>query len=1232
MSFTEQQLCAIHADIGNVLVSAAAGSGKTRVLVERIMQEIMREDNPIDIDRILIVTFTRNAASELKNRIANAIEDALAADPDNERLQLQARNVHFAKISTIDSFCQSVVRRFFHKADIDPSFRLLDDSEGALIKEHSMNEVLTAAYDEADPVFLQLVDAYGGGAGDEDLVKLIKNVAGKCESSPMPDQWLTEMLAKFETSVNSEESLFLREIVADLRKRVASVLEVVKGYADRCGEEYMPAMYEPAFRSDEASLRAILETANDTEFLRLLSAGVEWQTLSSKRGTDVDPEWKAVFLDARGRYKKTVEKLAKDAGRFSEEVFAHERDCVPLLRCLCKLVKAYRDTCFAKQKEANAYDFSAIAHIALEILIDANGVPTEEAEMMSREFEEIMIDEYQDSNMLQEKLLTAVSREINGRSNLFMVGDVKQSIYKFRQACPELFLGKCDLFAEDPSAGQRIDLQMNFRSNRAVIDSVNDVFVRLMHREVGGIDYDERAKLYYGGRFDGTAEEGTDYTSEIMLVHAEEEPVAEECTMIAHRIRELTNPETGLIVGGADHPHRATYGDIAVLVRAKEAITGTLLRTLRKAGIPVTVADAKGYYEAPEVDIVVSMLRLLDNPFQEIPMATVLTSPVFGFTADHLAMLRLAGKRTEEGRKLPYTYTVLRQIAGDASADASLRKRCEDFLAIYDSLHRHSAYLDAAELMEEFLAATKLYEYCCAIPYGETAVKNLEQLIIKARTYQTQATGNLRDFIDYVENIKKWELPVNDVSGGGVIDSVHLMTVHASKGMEFPIVFLADAGHQYNTQDFKNSMMLHEELGFGPTLFFPKERLRYGSVAADAIRRRLQRDLYGEELRLLYVAMTRAKEKLIVTGKLGKRDKLSSLLPAGFFVTGKDKVPYGEMMRDTQCFLRLTLGAVLKDCPESTVMKLFAAERGGEEAVAETAHWRFVLKNPEEPLTRPAAIAPKAGSEEYDGQFRELAEYRDFRYAERSADMPVKVSVSYLKKLAYLEKEAAEEARERGDGSATVVAESEGRFAMTTPGEADVPKPSFAKEAPSEETSSGADYGTLCHRVLQLHDYSLPVTAESCQEEWEAMAAKRQIQPADIATLPVAKFIAFFESELGERMKRAALGGRLYREKPFVMTVPAKSVRSDYPEGETILLQGVIDAYFAEDDGVVLVDYKTDRVDAVGGEEELRRRYEKQLELYADAIERGSGLHVKERIIYSFSLNKSISIGYNNGQ
>ncbi len=1231
MSFTEQQLCAIRAEVGNVLVSAAAGSGKTRVLVERIMQAMLREENPVDIDRILIVTFTRNAAGELRNRIAEKIEKALEEDPDNERLQQQARNVHFAKISTIDSFCQSVVRRFFHKADIDPSFRLLDDSEGALIKEHSMDEVLSAAYEEADPVFLQLVDAYGGGAGDEDLVKLIKSVAGKCESSPMPDAWLSEMLAKFETSVSSKESLFLSEIAADLRKRVLSVVTVAKGYADRCGEEYMPQMYETAFRSDEEALRAIAEEKNNREFLRRLSEGVAWQTLSSKRNTDVDPEWKAVFSEARTRYKKTVEKLAKDAGRLSDEVFWHERECVPLLRCLCGLVKAYRDTCFAKQKEANAYDFSAIAHIALEILIDENGVPTEEARMMSREFEEIMIDEYQDSNMLQEKLLTAVSREINGRSNLFMVGDVKQSIYKFRQACPELFLGKCDLFAEDPSAGRRIDLQMNFRSNRAVIDSVNDVFERLMHKEVGGIDYDERAKLYYGGLFDGTAEEGPDYASELLLVHGAEEPVAEECTMIAHRIRELTDPDTGLIVGGKDHPHRATYGDVAVLVRAKETITGTLLRTLRKAGIPVTVADAKGYYEAPEVDVVISMLRLVDNPFQEIPMMTVLTSPVFGFTADHLAMLRLSGKRTEE-RKLPYTYTVLRQIAGDEDADAELRKRCTDFLAVYDSLHRHSAYLDAAELMEEFLTATKLYEYCCAMPYGETAVKNLEQLIVKARTYRTQATGNLRDFIDYVENIKKWELPVNDVSGGGVANSVRLMTVHASKGMEFPIVFLADSGHQYNMQDLKNTMMLHEELGFGPTLFFPKERLRYGSVAADAIRRRLQRDLYGEELRLLYVAMTRAVDKLIVTGRLGKRDKLSSLLSEGFFVTGEKKLPYGDMMRDSQCFLRLTLGAVLKDCPESAVMKLCTAERDGEEAVAETAHWRFMLKNPQPALTRPATVAPAADSEEFDGQFRELAEYRAFRYAERSADMPVKVSVSYLKKLAYLEREASEEARERGDGNATVVAETEGRFTMTTPGEADVPKPSFAKETPSEETGSGADYGTLCHRVLQLHDYTIPVTAESCIAEWEAMAAKRQIMPADIATLPVTKFVAFFVSELGERMKRAALAGKLYREKPFVMTVPAKSVRSDYPEGETILLQGVIDAYFAEDDGVVLVDYKTDRVDAQGGEEELKRRYEKQLELYADAIERGSGLRVKERIIYSFSLNKSITIGYNNEQ
>ena len=386
-------------------------------------------------------------------------------------------------------------------------------------------------------------------------------------------------------------------------------------------------------------------------------------------------------------------------------------------------------------------------------------------------------------------------------------------------------------------------------------------------------------------------------------------------------------------------------------------------------------------------------------------MSVVLTSPAFGYTADDLAKLRLSARKNAEERRLPYTYTTLRKVAAEG-ADPALSGRAKTFLSVYDRLKKHAAYTDAAELIEEYLNLTKLREYCAAMPGGETAVRNLTQLLSRARAYQASATGNLRAFLDYVENIKKWEIPVNDVSGDAGTNSVRLMTIHASKGMEFPIVILADTSHSFNTMDLQSTMVLHEELGFGPTLFFPKDHLKYGTLAGDAIRNRLQRDLYGEELRLLYVAMTRAEDKLIVTGRLGKKEKLSSQFSVGFHIDrDADRLPYAFVMRDPQSFLRLMLNAVLADVPEAVVARLCESAKNADEDTADTADWHFAIVNPADPLLQTAKVTEQAEDSDWDARKQELTEYREFAYAARRADMPVKISVSYLKKLAYLEKE-----------------------------------------------------------------------------------------------------------------------------------------------------------------------------------------------------------------------------------
>ncbi len=1272
MSFTEQQIQAMEAGVGNVLVSAAAGSGKTRVVIERILRAVMRRENPVDIDRMLIVTFTRNAANELRTRIADAMEKALWDDPDNERLQKQARNAQFAKISTIDSFCQTVVRRYFHKADLDPSFRLLDESEGKALQERALNSVLEKAYETADPEFLSLAAAYGGKTGDSELVERINELAAKCDSDPFPEDWLTDKLALYE-SASEDGGLFLAEIVENRRAILSAWVRKAERVADACGEPGMPGVYEETLRNDLSVAERVLAAATPQEYLAEVLRMPEWQRLSTKK-CDCDPEQKDIVKTIRDGLKAAFKTAADEAAGLAAGTAELQQRCIPQLRCLCGLVREYRREYRALQKEANAYDFSAIAHIALTILLDENRRPTAEAVAMSREFEEIMIDEYQDSNLLQEYLLGAVTHMVDGKPNLFMVGDSKQSIYKFRQARPELFLGKCADFTADPSHGTRIDLQMNFRSNEAVISSVNRVCGRMMQAQVGGIDYDERAQLYYGGGYDTTGECGNPaYRSEYLLIGAAEDAVSAECNAIAKKIAELTDPVTGLTVG-KENPHIATYGDIAVLTRSKSAVATRLIGTLRKAGIPVISSDSKGYYDIPEVDAVISMLRLLDNPLQEIPMVTVLTSPVFAFSADELAALRLRAKAQADSGKAPYFYTVMRQLAegsdypaeeageqatgGDRTdafpkdtADGVLREKCIRFFEVYDRLRKHTAYLSAAELIEEFFAATRFCELCAAMPGGDTASDNLNQLLVKARNTQATMTGNLRDFLGCVDSVRKWKLTVTDDSSADSTGAVQWMTIHGSKGLEYPIVILADTARAFNTSDTKRELILHDDLGFGPQVYFTEERLKYPTTAKQAIAQKLLRELYGEELRLLYVAMTRAKEKLIVTGssRSSARSKFRTPFLKDYFYSG-EKLSYAELMRGTQNYQYLLLAAVFRDLPEQTVLHLCDAADEGEEALAQTDVWDVrVVKESAALVTGENSPKEDAALPDLSGRIAALREASEYRYAGRNADLPVKLSVSYLKKVAYLEKEAEAEARERADGtryltedwnsqenaeiSKAVRQNEEARSAEKqsidgqSAGKSTEGKP--ADSACASADNGGADYGTLVHRVLQLHDYRIPCTVAACREELETMAGRRQIAPEDVGKLAPERFTAFYESPLGQRMKCAAESGRLRRERPFVMTIPATMYDANASSEETILLQGVIDAYFEENDGIVLVDYKTDRVPEDGGEAVLLRRYEKQLELYADAITRACGIRVKEKIIYSFALNKSIPIGYN---
>jgi helicase-exonuclease AddAB, AddA subunit, Firmicutes type len=1262
MKPTEQQLRVMNDPIGNLLVSAAAGSGKTTVLVERIMKMISSEDNPVDIDEILIVTFTRNAAAEMRNKIENAIEKALEENPNDERMQRQARNIHFAKISTIDSFCQAVVRRYCHMLDIDPGFRMAENSESEALLTEAIGEVLEKAYDSDSTAFRDLTERYGGRFGDRKLEDILRNLIKKCDSNPFPEEWLEEKLGFFTETQDPFTCAYAKDLFVDFKSRIGDMYGLLTAFLPRFAEPGMPTHMQRAMLADAE----IIADLNRAESLRELAAYItsmpSWPRATKKKTDEGDDDKKELCDKIRTRYKNEIGAIAKTIGMLDNGILRMQEECGPSLSALCDLAKRVRARFTEKQNEIGAYDFSTMSHLALRILLDENRDPSQAAIQIRKEFAEIMIDEYQDSNMLQEYILNAVTRKFDGLPNLFMVGDVKQSIYRFRKARPELFIGKCDDFVTDSDEvraaakaggeqpkGYRIDLQKNFRSRRQVVDSVNEIFRQVMHRNVGDVEYDSRAELVYGEAYDAYLWNDEDYRSELLIAADAGSGAAGEAEMIVSRIEQLTDPEKGLRIRekGNEEGRIAQYRDVVILTRSRSELYNEVIRSLQRHGIPACSASADGYYESFEVSLVVSLLRVIDNPFDEIPLAEVLMSPVIGFSADDLGRIAVAARKSVERRKSEYTQTVIRAVAEDPARYpklASLHGRCSSWIELYDRLKRHAAYVSAAEIIEEFVRLTGLTEYCSALPDGEVRRRNLRILFAKAEQYHTTLSGNFRDFLTYLDNSITYDKGLNDDMGGQAgPNAVRLMTIHASKGLEFPIVFLADTMRQMNMLDFRGDLLIHDDLGFGPTVMYPKARLKTDSLAKKVIIRRGTRELVGEELRLLYVAMTRAEEKLIVTGHLPSADAIGDCL--GSLFRYNRRICYADLVGNDPRYLPIILRAVMASCDEQEVEKFYNDGEIPEVYTANIGAWTLDIKpvkldtenecvedadaemNVEEKGSG-ADTAADVDETLCTRYTEELRRYREYQYPYTAQSVPVKVSVSALKKQAYLEKEAEEDAREKAEGIVSMAPEH-----LLQPPKETEPVPSFAAVSDGkDDVSAATEFGTLCHRVLQLHDYTLPNTEEAFRGELALMCERRQIDEAEAGRLAPKRFLSFYESELGARMREAYIKGTLERERSFIMARPASEIYPDAHTEEPVLIQGEIDAFFEEDGGIVIVDYKTDRVDAENGEKELRKRYEKQLQLYADAVARGTGKKIREVIIYSFALNKCIGIEYNNAR
>ena len=1199
----------------NILVSAAAGSGKTAVLVERIIQRITDEREPVDVDRMLIVTYTEAAASEMKERIAAAIEKQLEQRPGDARLEQQAALIHTAPITTIHSFCLSVIRDHFHVIGIDPGFRIVEEGELKLLKQDVLDELLEECYEKGDEEFLEFTEKFGRGKNDRRIEELILKLYEFSCSYPCPGKWLDSCVMAYK-SEDMLSSGFVKNAELRVRRRGKDIGGILDRALKICEEPDGPYMYADMIESDRKYLDRIIK-AEDFEAMYDAVNGFAWKRLSTKRDETVSPEKKEEVKKLRKQAKKLVEGLQAAYFYAPWQVWAEDmRDASGSMATLSGLVKQFSKLLGEKKRSRNMIDFNDMEHFALSILTeekDGHTAPSRVAEEYQERFEEVMIDEYQDSNLVQEAILTSVSRMEKGQNNIFMVGDVKQSIYRFRLSRPELFMEKYDTYTLEDSACQRVDLHKNFRSRPEVLDSANYLFEQIMQRGFGGIEYDENAALYPGADFPEKPEDtdsGFSYRTELLLMDKKEAAVrtAEgggdakkaEARMIARRIRELT--DSGMVYDRAEGTcRRVRYRDIVILTRSIKGWAESFSSVLAEEGIPAYSVSREGYFETYEVSVLMDYLRILDNARQDLPLAAVLTSPFGGLDVQELARIRLAFP------ELPFYEAYVRYAETEdlPEEEGKTREKLESFYGQIAYFRRKVPYTPIHELLAEIIDRTGYGTYISAMPGGAQRQANVEMLVEKAAAFEGTSYKGLFNFIRYIEQLRKYDV---DYGEAGILDeqadTVRIMSIHKSKGLEFPIVFAAGMGKAFNMQDVRGSVILHPEQGAGLDVVDLEQRTKAPTFLKKMIQEEAALESLAEEMRVLYVAVTRAKEKMILTGVCDVSENLEEKIREA--ENGENRAEEegrpGQMelyrLEEAKTCLDWIIPAVFsgkdgrirRDCPVE--VRLFTAEDLQCEKEAE--HTADVLARD----TLEHWDCTRRHAPEYAERLKSQMEY--VYPWEAEGQMKLKFTVSELKKRTSLQEEAGEEMYQEPEVVPLI--------------------PRFLTE---EETLTGASRGSAYHKLLELLDftenYDDGLLAQVIREN--KAAGKLTGEMADC--IRTGDILHFLNCESGRRMARAAAQGKLYREQPFVLGVPSEEIYPEDRSGETILVQGIIDVYFEEPDGLVVLDYKTDQVRAA---DELKEKYHAQLDYYAQALEQLTEKHVKEKIIYSFTLRKEIAV------
>lgn len=1211
MAWTNEQQAAIDSRGQTLLLSAAAGSGKTAVLVERIIRRLLDKEYPIDITELLVVTFTKAAAAEMRDRIGTALMKALSETKD-PRVERQLALLPSAQISTLHAFCQHIIRKYFYTIDLDPAFSIAGEEELNLLRRQVLEDVFLSYYedDEKASILYPLADMFGSDRGDDILMDTVSRMYTYARSLAWPEHWLKEAARAYDVAPDAviDDMVWAGPIKDAVRRILEEDARLYDGvlYHLRQREAFAPAC--DTFVAEQAALRQAAQARSWNDLSRFVRA-IDFPRLKSLRKLSDDD--KAVWE----RCKKVRDDVKKDviktlqAVYFSatpEEWLDGMRAMKPIMDGLVTLTLDFAKAYGAAKKEKGWIDFSDLEHFCLQILLapDASPehpVPSAAAEELRSQYEEVFIDEYQDTNGVQE----LITRLVSGEDNRFMVGDIKQSIYRFRLADPTLFLEKYQSFSRDEKAVQRcIDLGRNFRSVPIVLDAVNAVFSRAMTAEAAGMDYGEREKLYAGRQSpDDERWIGGPVEVDIVPTPSDEEDddgstaFEKECRFIAGRIGELL--ASGRMAARKDGTlEPLSYRHIVVLLRSMAGKADVLIQALQEGGIPSYAEQSGGYFAAVEVQVMLALLRCIDNPEQDLAMAAVLRSPLVGLDETALAGVRLAGDGT--------LWQNLPAFVASLPDGVDEKEDLQQFMAAFDSWRTYSRRHGVAELLQRLYDDTAYVDFVGAMPGGDVRQANLKALYDRARQYEEAGFRGLFRYLQLMDKMKEDGL---DLAPAKVVsekeDVVRIMSIHKSKGLEFPVVFVADMGKAFNRRDTQDQILFHNRLGIGLKQYDPEWRMSYPTLIWSGIAAQLRWEGTAEEERILYVAMTRARDQLILTGHSSHIDRdwqrwTSRLNPA-----------------QAKSYFDWVMPAAL--APFGAKADADYARPG---AAWQDAVWQV----------RIAKAVPAGTVEEgaYDGEPRLealrrgdltgtpvpywLDEQLSWQYAyPQAVRTAAKFSVSEVKRrYQELHSDELQDEAALSVPAAAVI--------PPAPGEDDA----FAALPPwlagEEAAVSGAQRGTALHKALQYITPAADQTTATLRREIDAFVRQGLLSREEAKLVYVPVLAAFCQSDIGRRMAESP---ELHREYPFTVLLAGGDPLPETETGEQILIQGVIDCLFREDDAWILVDYKSDRLETADA---FRSRYAVQLALYKRAVEQITHRPVEETYIYSLHLQQEIRL------